>query len=285
MRQCFFVSDIHGHVDRYRKLFAKIEKSRPAAVFIGGDIMPHGIYRASNDAAGDFVSDYLASEFRKLREKLGEEYPRVFLILGNDDGRDVEIDAESVAEAGLWEYVHNRRASCEGHAVYGYSYVPPTPFMLKDWEKYDVSRHVDPGCVSPEEGFRTVDVSADEARYSTILKDLEKLLGNDDTSSAVLLCHTPPYDTNLDRAALDGRMVDHAPVDVHVGSIAVRRMIENKQPLLALHGHIHESARITGSWRDRIGGTILFTAAHDGPHLAIVRFSLENPEDAVRDLI
>jgi len=35
--------------------------------------------------------------------------------------------------------------------------VPPTPFLLKDWEKYDVSAYVDPGCVSPEEGYHRVE--------------------------------------------------------------------------------------------------------------------------------
>lgn len=40
----------------------------------------------------------------------------------------------------------------------------------------------------------------------------------------------------------------YAPMDVHVGSIALRRFIEARQPLLTLHGHVHESARLTGSW-------------------------------------
>lgn len=80
-------------------------------------------------------------------------------------------------------------------------------------------------------------------------------------------------------------MIDHAPLDVHVGSIAVRRLIENRQPLITLHGHIHESARLTGSWKDRIGNTHLFSAAHDGPELALVRFSPQNPENASRELL
>ena len=98
----------------------------------------------------------------------------------------------------------------------------------------------------------------------------------------MFLFHTPPHETKLDRAALDGKMVDHVPLDLHVGSIAVRRFIEARQPLLTLHGHIHESARLTGSWRDRIGRTHLFSAAHDGPELALVRFDLEHPEGATR---
>ena len=93
---------------------------------------------------------------------------------------------------------------------------------------------------------------------------------------------SPPYQTRLDRAALDGRLFDDAPLDVHVGSIAVRRFIEQRQPLVTLHGHVHESARLTGSWQEKIGRTHCFSAAHDGPELALVRFNPENPAGALR---
>jgi Icc-related predicted phosphoesterase len=89
----------------------------------------------------------------------------------------------------------------------------------------------------------------------------------------------------LDRAALDGREVDHVQMDLHVGSIAIRKMIEEKQPPLTLHGHIHESARITGNWRDRIGRTICLSAAHDGPELALIKFRAEDPGEAKRILL
>ena len=90
---------------------------------------------------------------------------------------------------------------------------------------------------------------------------------------------------NIDRLAAEGRIIDHAPLDPHVGSIAIRRFIEDRQPLLTLHGHIHESARVTGSWRDAIGRTHAFNAAHHGPELALVRFDLENLEAATRELV
>ena len=170
-------------------------------------------------------------------------------------------------------------------SVYGYACVPPTPFRLKDWERYDVSRYVDPGCVSPEEGHRSVAAPEEDVRWGTIADDLERLAGGEPLSSAVLLCHAPPYGSLLDRAALDGRSVDHVPLDPHVGSIAVRRFIEARQPLLTLHGHVHESARLTGAWRDRIGRTVCLSAAHDGDELALVRVDLEAPEGATRELV
>jgi Icc-related predicted phosphoesterase len=215
---------------------------------------------------------------------MGDAYPRVFAILGNDDPRSEEARVQATAALGLWEYVHGRRASFGRHPVYGYACIPPSPFQLKDWERYDVSRYVDPGSYPPEEGWHTqpADASGPGGPRS---RASGRDGGPDDLRDAILLVHVPPYGSKLDRAALDGKTVDHAPLDVHVGSIAVRRLIEERQPLLTLHGHVHESARLTGAWSDSIGRTVCLSAAHDGPELAVVRFEAARPEAATRELV
>ncbi len=287
MAHSFFVSDLHGRISRYRALFRSITDDPPQALFIGGDILPHGLASRSTEylESSNFIDGYLAEEFLRLKQQLGDRYPRIFIILGNDDGRSEESAILKNAEREVWEYVHLRRARLGKYTVFGYAYVPPTPFLLKDWERYDVSRYVDPGCVSPEEGWRTVSITEDEARFSTIADDLETLTGGDRLDRAIILFHTPPYHTHLDRAALDGKMVDHVPLDVNVGSVAVRRFIKRRQPHITLHGHIHESVRLTGSWQDRIGRTFCFSAAHHGPELALIRFDPDRPEDARRFLL
>jgi Icc-related predicted phosphoesterase len=284
---CLFATDLHGRTDRYEKLWRAIEESPPTAVFLGGDLLPSGIaaLASSRPLHGDFVSGFLVPGFERVRESLGRRYPGVFVILGNDDGLSEERAILDAAETGLWTYAHGEDHAVSDYRIVGYAFVPPTPFMLKDWERYDVSRYVPPGCVSPEEGWRTQPVAEHEVRYSTIQKDLESLTGDRSLERTVMLFHGPPHETNLDRVANDGKMVDHVPLDLHVGSIALRRFIEDRQPLLTLHGHIHESARLTGSWRDRMGRTHLFGAAHDGPELALVRFDLEDLGGAVRRLL
>lgn len=284
---CFFVSDLHGSQERYESLFAAIRRERPAAVFLGGDLLPSGlIAMSSTDVLHyDFVNAFLAVQLGRLREELGAAYPEIFVILGNDDPRIEEAAFLDVAARGLLHYVHGRSVRLGAYTIYGYAYVPPTPFRLKDWERYDVSRYVDPGCVSPEEGSRSVPVAPHRVRHATIREDLEQLAAGDPQERAIWLFHSPPYQTHLDRAALDGRSIDHVPLDVHVGSIAVQRFIEQRQPLLTLHGHVHESARLTGEWRDRIGATHLLSAAHDGPELALVRFDPAAPEGATRELL
>jgi len=284
--RCFFCSDLHGRTDRYRKLFDAIRRERPDAVFLGGDLLPGGTFMAASGAAGgDFVNGFLIPGFLRLREDMEGTAPEVFLILGNDDGRSEEDAVLEGSRKGYWHYAHGHRVPLDGFTVYGYSYVPPTPFLLKDWERYDVSRFVDPGCVSPGEGIRTVPVDEREAEWSTMAEDLGHLTGDDDLSRAVILFHAPPYGTSLDRAALDGRMVDFAPLDVHIGSIAIERFIRRRRPLVTLHGHVHEAARLTGVWKEQLGSTWILGAAHDGPELALVRFSPEDPASATRELL
>jgi Icc-related predicted phosphoesterase len=281
---CFFISDLHGNISRYEKLFVSIEMEKPAAVFIGGDIFPSFLYTHAfpDSGHGDFVVDFLVRRLEELKKKLGSHYPAIFIILGNDDGRFEEAAVIDADNRGIWHYCHQRRLEFGLYRIYGYAYVPPTPFKLKDWERYDVSRYTDPGCIPIEEGIFSHPVSESEKLYHTIREDLEKLSGNDSMKNAIFLFHSPPYKTNLDRAALDNKKIDHVSLDVHVGSIAIKRFIQERQPLITLHGHVHESPRITGSWSDRIGLTYAFTAAHDGKELALVRFDPEHPEKATR---
>ena len=287
MAKCFFVSDLHGQADRYRKLFRLIGEERPSAVFVGGDLLPLGLtaLETLDFDHQDFVNGFLVRQLKQLQESLAEAYPRVFVILGNDDSRSEEATIIAAATTGVWEYIHDRRVSFLRNDVYGYACVPPTPFLLKDWERYDVSRYVPPGSIAPEDGHRSVPMAENQIKYATIKEDLCTLVGDRPVDQAIFLFHSPPYQTNLDRAALDGRMIDYAPLDVHVGSIAIQRFIEKKQPLITLHGHIHESAGITGAWSQRIGRTFCLSAAHDGPELALVRFDSENPATATRELI
>jgi Icc-related predicted phosphoesterase len=284
---CFFATDLHGQTNRYDKLFTSIVRDRPTAVFLGGDLLPRTSLSPTpvHTSQAGFVHDYLVSTFTRIHDAMGKDYPAVFVILGNDDPRCEEESFLGAATQGIWHYAHGRKALLGKFPIYGFACVPLTPFLLKDWERYDVSRYIPPGCVSPEEGYRSVSTEESEIKWGTIQKDLVSLVGEDPLDRAVFLFHTPPYDTSLDRAALDGKTYEHVALDVHVGSIAVRRFIEERQPLLTLHGHVHEAARLTGEWKIQIGRTVCINGAHDGPELALVRFDLESPADATRELL
>jgi Icc-related predicted phosphoesterase len=133
---CLFASDLHGQPERYEKLWRAVQEAKPEAVFLGGDLLPSGMigWVALDPAHRDFVNDFLAPGFERVKKRLGTSYPKVFLILGNDDGRFEEAAFLDVAATRLWIHAHNRCCRLERYQVFGYAYVPPTPFMLKDWE-------------------------------------------------------------------------------------------------------------------------------------------------------
>jgi len=286
---CFFASDLHGRIDRYEKLFERVKQERPDALFIGGDLLPSpfAALRGRGTPYRNFTRDFLVKEFNRLKEFLGDAYPRVFVILGNDDGKMEEPAMLEGDAQGVWHYCHNRCVQWGDYRIYGYTCVPPTPFRLKDWERFDVTAYVRPGCISPIDidAVFTVQVDEHELRTATIEGDLKKLVGDDNLEKAIFLFHSPPHRSKLDRAGLDGHRIDDLQVDVHVGSAAIQRFIKRCRPLITLHGHIHESSRITGFWRDKFDRTEAFNASHDGSELALVWFDLSCPEKAGRELV
>ncbi len=88
----------------------------------------------------------------------------------------------------------------------------------------------------------------------------------DDPRKAAFMIHVPPYDSGLDTAPiLDENLRPTVSAgDVlrgPVGSTAVRRIIEEYQPVLSVHGHIHES----GGER-KIGKTLCINPGSEANH-------------------
>ncbi len=78
-----------------------------------------------------------------------------------------------------------------------------------------------------------------------------------DPENFILVSHTPPVQTQADRLGNGA----------HVGSIAVRKFIEEKQPHLCLSGHIHESRG-----QDYIGRTLVLNPGmmKDGGYIEVI---------------
>jgi len=97
----------------------------------------------------------------------------------------------------------------------------------------------------------------EEEELRTVLERGHALVA--DAPHRLMICHTPPFDTRLDRL-LNGRPV---------GSPAVRTFIEEHRPDVAVVGHIHEGRGV-----DRVGDTLVLNAGalRDG---GFVRVTLE----------
>ena len=83
----YFVSDLHGYQSRYRKLFQAIMAERPEVVLLGGDILPTGLYYPQDTPDKSFIRSVLQDGLGAVKGGLSSAYPKVLLILGNDDPR------------------------------------------------------------------------------------------------------------------------------------------------------------------------------------------------------
>lgn len=283
--KCLFASDLHGNRLKYEKLFSYIEKSPPNLLLLGGDLSTRVMSITESADRDSLFSSFIHNKLKSLKNILGDSYPDIFVILGNDDSRLLEEVVLGIEKSGLWKYIHNKYFVWEGYNIFGYSFVPPTPFLFKDWEKYDISRFTDPGCIPPDEGIFSTDIDREERKFSTIKEDLDTLADDNSMDNTILLFHSPPYNTLLDRGDMDGKIFDHTPLDIHLGSMAIYNFIKKYQPLITMHGHIHESTRLTGSWQDKIGRTNCFNGSHDGSELSLIIFNPADPASAERELI
>ena len=87
-----------------------------------------------------------------------------------------------------------------------------------------------------------------------------------DPEHAIFNLHCPPYNSGLDNApaVTDDFKVQTrggTPMTIPVGSTAVRSVIEQVQPLVGLHGHVHDSRGAC-----KLGRTLCINPGSDYPH-------------------
>ena len=241
-----FTSDLHGQTALYEQLVAIAAAHHPRAVLIGGDLCPHagGAYGVERQRL--FLEGFLVEFARRIRE--ASPGLELLLMMGNDDW--AANDAVLARHEGeLWRTLHERVLDVDGVRVSGLSWVPITPFGLKDWERWDDGSDESParldGFVS--RGGEVAPHRFDPAHRSpTIADSLEALAARTPPQDTVFVLHSPPRDT----------LCDMIGARAHVGSRAIRSFIERHQPPLVLSGHIHESPRVSSSYKDSIGHTL-----------------------------
>jgi uncharacterized protein len=179
------------------------------------------------------MAQRLTSWMALADERLRPKKIPLYMMLGNDD----PMELQPILEAAPWGVHAEGRVVHldDDHEMISWGYSNITPF----------------------ESHREQPEPALAASIQSMVGQLR------DPSRAVFNLHVPPMASGLDEApVLDASLtvqqalgqVKFAPV----GSTAVREAIETVQPMLGLHGHIHESAAIK-----RIGRTIAINPGSD----------------------
>lgn len=281
-----YTADLHGNLEQYKKLINYSNKINAEGIIIGGDIAPK-----------DETEDYIGNQRDFLQNKLPQilklmKSGRLYLMMGNDDCA-CNLDVLEKSEH-LYKLIHKKRLPLtEDFDIVGYSYVPITPFLIKDWEKYDLSNipknskqdyenrkrinYNFNGVKSTKNRWERFSFAEEMEKSDSIQKDLSRKLFTKKPDKTVYVIHSPPDKTNLDQ--VKGRR--------HVGSMAIREFIEKFQPYLTLHAHIHETVDISGNFKDKIMNTLCMSCGNynTGENLALLEFDLYNLEGVRRRVI
>ncbi len=159
--------------------------------------------------------DELEAWIKLADERMREYGIDCFVMAGNDDPWSCDRVLQS---ASYVQACDGKVVDVGGHEMISCAYANPTP-----WN-------------SPRE--------LDEDKLYSTIKELAERL--EKPSRAIFNLHVPPYGSGLDTANeinpdLTVVYKGGQPNPIPVGSRAVRQIIEEYQPMLALHGHIHES--------------------------------------------
>jgi Icc-related predicted phosphoesterase len=280
-----YTSDLHGETQLYQELLKLSIASSAEIIALGGDLLPSFApskrYEDMIPNQKMFVDEFLLPFLKKIFQTTSVR--QIFLIPGNWDLGYPYLFREPIE--GIIDLSQKIYRLRNGYELIGYPYVPPTPFRPKDYEKTDDPEAPWPPQKNPsyirasEQSDRLL--SIDPHTYlrerGTIREDLNRLTKPMNYKKAIYIMHSPPLGTKLD--LIQGGNP--------AGSRSIKVFIEEHQPYLTLHGHIHESPELSGDYLDRIGKTICINpgqsawASQGLVKLHAVTFEIEKIEETL----
>ena len=241
-----YVTDMHGSKWKYDRIFHLSQKYKIDIVINGGDMYPKNKDLFSQDR---FIIDYLDSHFAKF-DAAGIHY---LCYPGNDDLIIFDHLFEEICQK--YSHVSNiaqRRVEIDGYEFLGMNWVVDYPFRLKDRCRLDTTDYIfqqqlGTGVVSTPSGWREIE---DWIQYAnslpTIEDEMKSLINPNNMRKAIYVIHMPPEKLGLDECGNE----------IKVGSKAIYNFLMKHQPLISLHGHIHESPEMSGRWYANIDNTL-----------------------------
>ncbi len=260
MKPFLYVTDFHGHRGKYERTLSYAKETGAGLVINGGDISPSG-HRHEDHRR--FYSEFLGPHFARYQEA-GIRY---LLLTGNDDLGALDDLLDGIcAETPLVTHLSQRMTEVDGFSFVGMNRVTDFPFRLKDRARkdsadYAFGKQFGPGVLSTPDGFQEIpDWPAYAATLPTIGQELDALPVPADPARAVYVLHGPP----------SGKGLDKIRGGAGVGSPATLAFLSRVQPLLSLHGHIHESPEVSGLWMTKVGRTVCIQPGQSAEELAVV---------------
>lgn len=278
-----FSADLHGNQNQYKKVFDYTADNNVDIIVLGGDLTPKTPELRNPKSQREFFNNSLFPLIKSFDGK-------VLLIMGNDDYKSNYTFLREMQNKIGFDLIDEKAFAIDGFYFVGYSYVPYTPFVWKDWERRDLQADTQKdlregtiidGFISKDDDNKIPFSILSNMMNSSIEEDLNTITENIIPQKLILITHTPPFDTNCDLTKnKDGTII-------HVGSKAVKKIIEEKQPLLTLHGHIHDTVQLTKIFPEHIGNTTCCAVSnsHIGDNPYIVDVDIINAVNTKRILL
>ena len=280
----FFVSDIHGSDRCFRKFVNAARFYSANVLILGGDITGKMIVPLIAQPDGSRRCSYAGSEYT-LRSK--QQIDEMVRNIKDSGYYPYLADPEEVEELSSKPELLNQlfkrlmKESIEGWMRLAEERLKGTGIKCfispgnDDFFEIDEVLNASSYVINPEEKVVDIDGhhemitlgyanhtpwnSPREVDEEVLAEKIERMAVKvKDIGAAIFNIHVPPIDTLIDQAPkLDGNLKPVVSggniVMISAGSIAVRRSIEKYQPLVGLHGHIHESRGVV-----KIGRTMCF---------------------------
>lgn len=268
----YYASDVHGSQICWGKFLRAAPFYGADVLIMGGDLTGKAIVPIEKQPTGELSARFLGEQ----RHAKGDEQSDQLLhsirfngfypwIATPEEIKNMEADKQSqqdlfetIMADDLREWIRAADARLEGTDTRLYVMAGnDDPWSIDgvlregkhstfcDNQVVRVGEHEMLSCghanMTPWRAHRDLD---DGALYEH-LKELAEQLEN--PATAIFNIHVPPYDSGLDMAVeinpgdLTPVFRSGQPHVIPVGSRAVRQLIEEYQPLLGLHGHIHEA--------------------------------------------
>jgi len=284
LTRLFFATDVHGSDICWKKFLNAGKFYNADVLILGGDMTGKALVPITQRADGTFKATLLQQEFilknedeaRDMERRVGSRGYYPFRVtpeqLAEFEADPAKVDAffhqQMLNVLEKWMALADERLDDSGRRCFvcpGNDDAPETDEMIlrsksvqlaegKRVELGDGFSMISTGWsnVTPWKTFRELPEPELAAKIEAMIPP------NADMRRMVFNFHCPPYGSNLDEAPdidQDLNVKEAGRALVPVGSTAVRDAILRHQPLLSLHGHIHE-----GKGAARLGKTLAINA-------------------------
>jgi Icc-related predicted phosphoesterase len=308
----FFATDIHGSDRCFGKFLSAAKVYKANVLILGGDITGKMIVPIVKEHGGSYRVYFLGKEQKLLNEKelrtvMGSikavgYYPHITDEAGLDemvsDPQKVHAMFQQMMTDSVGNWIRQAEERMKGSGVKCFisagnddEWYIDSLLNSSEYVEYPEGKVVklDDTHEMASCGYTNMtpwkcprDIPEDElgAKIESILARVV------DKSNCILNFHCPPFGTvidmapklteNLEPVLEPGGGMELAPV----GSISVRQAIEKYQPLLSLHGHIHEAKGVA-----KIGRTVCINPGSEYTEGILKGFLAELDEKGIKDYI